>query len=94
MGVWLVRAGAGGERENYALENKVAVIGWEKLGDLSGIKTREALLERLENVYPDVKHKARLMAIPPGNSDRRHRCSSPEASARDRFRASVRPLQV
>lgn len=60
MAVWLVRAGGNGENENYVLENNVVAIGWESLGDLSSIKSREELLSLLEQRYPDAKHKARL----------------------------------
>jgi len=35
MSVWLVRAGKNGEREDFALENGVAVIGWDELPDLA-----------------------------------------------------------
>ena len=31
MALWLVRAGRHGERENMALENGLAFIGWEEL---------------------------------------------------------------
>lgn len=45
MAVWLVRAGQRGEREETALEEKVAVIGWSKLpGD--GIVTRRKTTRR------------------------------------------------
>jgi restriction system protein len=59
MAIWLVRAGSGGEHENYALDKKVCLIGWESLGDLSETKTREYLLNQLEEAYPDVKSRAR-----------------------------------
>jgi restriction system protein len=35
MAVWLVRAGKHGEREEEALTQGLAIIGWEELGDLS-----------------------------------------------------------
>ena len=60
MALWLVRAGSRGERENLALEQNIAVIGWEELGDLSDIQTREVLLERLKSAYPDAKPKTLL----------------------------------
>jgi restriction system protein len=60
MAVWLIRAGRGGEREGYALENGVAVVGWDKMPDLSGLTTRELLLTELEKTYPEVKHRTRL----------------------------------
>jgi restriction system protein len=55
MAVWLVRAGSHGEREELALEQSLAVIGWEELPDLSGVKSREALEALCHEVYPDQK---------------------------------------
>jgi restriction system protein len=55
MALWAVRAGKHGENENYALENNVVTIGWEDLGDLSGIKTRDALNELMEATFSDQK---------------------------------------
>lgn len=60
MTLWLVRAGKYGERENLALEKGLAVIGWEELNDLSGVKTREELYDLLEKTYLEVKPKTLL----------------------------------
>jgi len=57
MALWLVRAGAHGENELLALEEKVVVVGWQQLGDLSNIATREALLDLLKGTYPEEKNK-------------------------------------
>jgi len=57
MTLWMVRSGRYGEREDFALENKVAVIGWNELPDLSKIETREQLRALLEKTYPDDKPK-------------------------------------
>lgn len=53
MAVWLVRAGKYGEREDFALRHKMAVIGWEELPDLTSIKVRSELRSVLQNTYPD-----------------------------------------
>ncbi|MET4734903.1 restriction system protein [Thalassospira sp. MBR-102] len=55
MTVWVARAGRYGERENLALEEGRAFIGWGELGDLSKISSREEVLERVEQTYPDLK---------------------------------------
>jgi restriction system protein len=55
MSLWLVRAGRFGEQEEPALENGLAVIGWDELPDLSSIKSREQLKEVYEKVYPGHK---------------------------------------
>jgi restriction system protein len=55
MALWMVRAGKRGEREDLALDKNLAVIGWEELPDLSGIKAREDLASLMAATYPDVK---------------------------------------
>lgn len=60
MTLWLVRAGRYGEREDFALQNKMAVIGWDDLPDLSTIKTRKELSTLLQKTYPDQKSKTLL----------------------------------
>ena len=60
MTLWLVRAGKNGEREELALENNVAVIGWEALPDLSSIGERSNLTKLIEETYPDDGSKTRM----------------------------------
>jgi restriction system protein len=55
MAVWMVRAGRHGEREDTALDNNLAVVGWYELPDLSSINTREQMEEQLRVTYPDIK---------------------------------------
>ncbi len=55
MAVWLVRAGRSGEREEFALEHGVAVIGWDELPDLSGVSSREEIEELLREAHPGDK---------------------------------------
>ena len=50
MTLWLVRAGKHGEREELALENDIAVIGWDELPDLSGIATAGVDLPHRRNL--------------------------------------------
>lgn len=57
MTLWVVRSGKYGERESLALDNGLAVIGWDNLSDLSALSTREALYAALETVFPDEKGK-------------------------------------
>jgi restriction system protein len=52
MTVWVVRSGRYGERETLALDNGVAVIGWEELPDLSTLKLREDLRVLLSRSFP------------------------------------------
>lgn len=60
MALWLVRAGKRGEQEEFALNNRVAVIGWDDLPDLSQVQTREELYNLLEETYPEIQRKALL----------------------------------
>jgi restriction system protein len=53
MRAWLVRAGRLGERERLALEQELAVVGWDELPDLSGVNSRDMLMEYLQDAYPD-----------------------------------------
>lgn len=57
MALWLVRAGKHGEREDFALVNNVAVIGWDEMPDLSGIHDRKDLAALLQQTYPNDKEK-------------------------------------
>ena len=60
MTLWLVRSGKHGEREQLALENGVAVVGWDDLPDLSAVRDRGALTELIEQSYPEASRKTRM----------------------------------
>src|SRR4051812_5260739 len=60
MALWLVRAGRHGDRESVALDQGLALIGWEEMPDLSQTKSREALATLLRQTYPDAKPKRLL----------------------------------
>ncbi len=53
MSVWVVRAGRDGDQEQYALQNNLAVIGWDDVPDLSSLNSRDQLLPLLVRCYPD-----------------------------------------
>jgi restriction system protein len=57
MPVWMVRAGRNGEREELALSDGVAVIGWDELPDLSSAQSREDIEDLLKEHHPDAKPK-------------------------------------
>jgi len=57
MTLWLVRAGRFGEREQFAIEKNLAVIGWEELPDLSKLKVRDELTDLLSAIYPNEQKK-------------------------------------
>ena len=56
--LWLIRAGAKGERENIALDEGVAAPGFTEIADLTACDTREKVLAKVEAAYPDHKPKA------------------------------------
>lgn len=60
MTLWGIRSGKYGEREGLALDNNVALIGWEDLPDLTHVQSRDALRELLDVTYPDEKRKTLL----------------------------------
>jgi restriction system protein len=56
MAVWMVRAGKTGERENLALEENLAVIGWEAMPNLQGrVQSRDDVLALCQETYPEAK---------------------------------------
>lgn len=50
--VWLVRAGARGEDEAANLEEGLAIIGYQDIPDLTGLSSRDSVLERVRSTYP------------------------------------------
>ncbi|MFJ4159598.1 CBS domain-containing protein [Microbacterium testaceum] len=52
MRAWMVRGGRQGQREQVALSQGRAIVGWSEVGDLSG-KSREEIREGLTAVHPD-----------------------------------------
>ncbi|RFB80883.1 restriction endonuclease [Methylovirgula sp. 4M-Z18] len=59
MTLWMVRSGKYGETEKLAIEEKVAIIGWDDVPDLQNFKTRQELRLALDNIYPDAKGATR-----------------------------------
>jgi restriction system protein len=53
MALWLTRAGRNGQQENWALENKRVVNGWDEVDDLSKFSKKSDLLNHLSEIYPD-----------------------------------------
>jgi restriction system protein len=53
MHVWMVRASRYGAQEAPALENGLAVIGWEEMPDLSQATSKTLMRDLCRRVYPD-----------------------------------------
>src|SRR5215469_1123788 len=52
---WGIHAGKTGDAESLFEKKNVVAIGWEQMGDLSGLKTREDFKKKYEQTYPGVK---------------------------------------
>lgn len=52
MSAWMVRAGTRGEREDPALREGLAIVGWPELDDLRAWETREGLRDQVRETYP------------------------------------------
>ncbi len=55
MTLWLMRAGKVGERESLALQEQVAIIGWDELPDMTACRTRAELEALMRGAYPGQK---------------------------------------
>ena len=56
--VYLIRAGRSGEDEDYALENNVAVIGFQDVLSLEGAGDYDAVVKLVKAAFPDEKPRA------------------------------------
>jgi restriction system protein len=56
--VYLARAGGNGEDEEYALDNNLAIIGFQELPSLENVKTYEDLYKRVNEHIPGLKPRA------------------------------------
>ena len=56
--VYLARAGGKGEDEEYALDNKVAIIGYKELPSLEHAKTYDDILKLVNKSIPGLKPRA------------------------------------
>lgn len=52
---WGIHAGRTGDAESLFDKKSVVAVGWEKMGDLSPLKTRADFKKRYEQIYPDEK---------------------------------------
>ncbi len=52
---WGIHAGKTGDAETLFESKSVVAIGWEQMGDLSGLKTRDDFKQRYEKVFAGVK---------------------------------------
>lgn len=52
MTVWLIRAGSHGDQESLALDNGIACVGWDEVGDLSLHQSVDAIATLLRAAKP------------------------------------------
>ncbi|WP_242510954.1 restriction endonuclease [Halorhodospira halophila] len=50
---WMVRAATGGRLADEFWDKAVVAIGWEELGDLSTLGTKEAVLAKAREIHPE-----------------------------------------
>lgn len=50
---WMVRAGGGGRFAEAFRERNLVALGWDRIGDLSACKDRDAVLRKVQSAYPD-----------------------------------------
>ena len=62
MTMWMVRAEEGSRLYQPFLEQGVVAIGWSDVGDLSILKSREEILEKVEENWPEWKPQAKFNA--------------------------------
>lgn len=55
--LWLVRLGKNGEREAAALQDNMLRIGFGLTEDISSLKSREAIMEKMAELFPNDKPK-------------------------------------
>ncbi len=51
--VWIVRAGVNNEIASNVKEASVVAIGWDAMGDLTGMSTRDDFKNLYRSKYPD-----------------------------------------
>ena len=56
---WMVRAGAHGEREEAAIQDSKAYIGWAEMGDLTGLQSIGDVRNRVDEFYPEESAQTR-----------------------------------
>lgn len=59
---WMVRAQRGGRLYNTFKERKVGAIGWNEIGPLAALTSREAIAQLVRKTWPDWKTQAAAMA--------------------------------
>ena len=50
-----IHAGKTGDAETVFLKRKVVALGWYKVGDLTGLKSRDEFKARVSDIYPEMK---------------------------------------
>lgn len=53
--IWMVRAGQGGYLFEDFMKNNVVAIGWDKVKNLSKVKSNEEIKEAIKKAYPETK---------------------------------------
>ena len=62
MTMWMVRAGRGSRLFQPFMEHDVVAIGWSDVGDLDACSSREAILGKVQEQWPDWKQQGQINA--------------------------------
>lgn len=61
--MWMIRSGGGKYADDF-IEKGMVGIGWDEIGSLSGIKSRDQVIEKVKITWPDFK---RMKAVVTGS---------------------------
>jgi len=53
--VWGIHAGETGDAETLFMQRRVVALGWYRVGDLTGLATRDQFKTRVSEAYPEMK---------------------------------------
>lgn len=62
MTMWMVRAESGGALFQKFMDECVVAIGWSEIGSLEGLSSRDEILKKVEDEWPDWKPRRQKMA--------------------------------
>lgn len=60
---WLIAPGVAAKEWDEWLDLKIAAIGWHKLGDLAEYKTKDAIIETLDQLFPEQNNSGNALML-------------------------------
>ena len=62
MTMWMVRAEVGSRLFRPFMDKGLVAVGWPEVGDLTSFGSRDAILERIQEIWPDWKRQGQINA--------------------------------